>query len=221
MVDELAGTNPEDVLGSLDILDELRVVAPDDVVADVDVMIDINEQYLGLDEQQNYDLGEELDGDPDFMDAAANLDEFGLDECGTEIGFFIPFGPDRRTAPLDPDLFPDVTSGGIPSGDDDPTSIDSLQAHLEKEYGTEDWWPVLDDATSWSSSGFSDVVEWEVTLSSSPASSALPVASLTAACDAMASYLDTYEDRDVEVTIASSDSVALVSRKAGEPCAAA
>ena len=212
LIEELNETDDNDIDRAGELLGEISDAAPADMEDDWYVLRDAFDQLSALGESDD-DIAESLEivTDPDFIEAADNIDTFAEDECGIDLGL----GEDDLDTGGVTD---DTVSTGTGTEDDDPTSIDSVQAYLQENYGTEMWWPVIDDATSWGSTGTGDSVEWEIILSST---TTLDAPDAIAACDALADYLDTYEDAlEVTVAIKGSDEVVLASRLAGEPCTA-
>lgn len=217
IIEEIDQTAEDDLASALVLFEEARDAGPEELVDHWDTLTDTLTQIEALG-AADADLTRalELSAEPAFMEAAATIDDFATDECGLDVNLD-PADEDTTGGLTDPGST-DTTNTTDP--DDDPTSIGALQAHLESEYGTDAWWPVLDDATSWGSSTVGGDVDWSVTLSSSGAA-ALTASDLEAACDAMAQYLDTYEDGDVSIEILDADDAVLVSRAPGEACAIA
>jgi len=217
LIDEIDQTAEDDLASALVLFEEARDAGPEELVDHWDTLTDTLTQIEALG-ATDADLTRalELMADPAFMEAAATIDDFATDECGLDVNLD-PSDEDTTGGLTDPGST-DTTSTTDP--DDDPTSIDALQAHLKSEYGTEAWWPVLDDATSWGASTVGGDVEWSVTISNADAV-ALTASDLEAACGAMAEYLDTYEDGAVSIEIIDADDAVLVSRAPGAACAAA
>lgn len=215
-IEEIDGmADNDDLASALLLFDDARDAGPEELAEHWDTLADtFNElEALGSDDAA-LTRAFELMADPAFMEAAAAIDDFAEEECGLDIDLD---PAEENAGGLEPD---GPGSEDTTPGDEDPTSIDSVQAYLQAEYRSESWWPVLDDATSWGSQGSGSEVSWSINLSSSDATT-LSASELEAACDAMADYLDTYEDRDVSVEILDSDDAVLVSRGPGEACVAA
>jgi hypothetical protein len=197
-----------DVDEGLALFDDARDAGPEELVDHWDTLSEVFAELFALDENDDADMTRalELVEDPDFLEAAAAIDDFAEEECGIDIE-------------LDPSEESDAPGGrtgddeiGVPSdGSEDPTSIDAVQAHLEDNYGTEDWWPVLEDASGWSATSGVDP-QWTITLSSTSDWESLSTRELAAACDAIAEYLDTVEETDAAVEILDPDEAVLVNR---------
>lgn len=215
LIEEIDSTANDDLESALLLFEDARDAGPEELADHWDTLSDTFTELeaLGSDDAA-MTRAFELLADPEFMEAAAAIDDFADDECGLDIDL----DPSEENAG---GLEPDGPGSEDTTPDGDPTSIDALQAHLEQEYGSEAWWPIIDDATTWSSSNTGSEVEWSVTLSGSTDTAAVPAGDLEAACEAMADYLDTYEDSDVSIEILDADDAVLVSRAPGEACAAA
>jgi hypothetical protein len=207
-----------DLEEGLALFEDARDAGPEELADHWDKLSEVYEELVALDQNDEEAMATVLAlmDDPEFLEAAATIDDFAEEECGLDIDLDPAEESDTGGGLTDDTIVTETTDP-----DADPTSIDALQAHLEATYGTEAWWPILDDATTWGSSGGTDGVEWSVTLSSSTDVATLSASDLEAACDAMADYLDTYEDGDVTIEIVDTDDTVLVSREAGEACAAA
>jgi hypothetical protein len=198
------------------LMEEARDAGPDELVDHWDTLIDVLGELDALGESDEaMTKALELLDDPEFLEAAAAIDDFAEEECGLDID-------------LDPAEESDVPGGrtnddeiGAPSnGSKDPTSVASVKAFLADEYGSEVWWPVLEDASGWSYVNTNDPM-WTIKLSASSDWETLTIEELEAACDAVAEHLDTVVDSDAAVEILDPDDVELVSRYfRGEACAA-
>ena len=218
-LDDLNEADDSDIDGIADLILEIRNLVPADQTDDWDVLFDAFVELAEMDETTDDEEVDAIVTDPEFVEAADRIDAYGEDECDVDLGLgedeLAPTTTDdTSTAPIDPRLDdPDPDPG------EDPTSIDAIQAHLEANYGSEVWWPVLDDASAWSMVNVVDPM-LTITLSASSDWESLTTAELAAACDAVAEYLDTVEETDPGVEIVDPDEAELVSRYfRGEACA--
>ena len=213
-IDEVPEDDFEEAIA---LMGDARDASPDELADSWDVLIDVFDQLSAVESGSDAEttMMLELLEDPDFLAAAAAIDDFAEEECGIDIG-------------LDPSEESDAPGGrtgddeiGAPT-DDDPTSIDAVQAYLASIHGDEVWWPVLDDASAWGSSGSSDVL-WTITLSSSSDWEALTAKDLESACNAISGYLLTNGDYSgfVEIEILDPDETVLVSKVEDGDCEAA
>ena len=194
------------------LMEEARDAGPDELVDHWDTLIGVFEELEALgDSDEAMVQAFELFGDPEFIEAAGAIDDFASEECGIEIDLD-PSGQSPGGRVGDDDT-------GAPT-DDDPTSIDAVQAHLESRFGTEDWYAVLDENVTWGSSGSGDVT-WTIALGDDPAAGGATTTDLVDVCEVMAAYLDTYESGDVEIEISGPDEALIVTRAPGESCQAA
>lgn len=212
-IDQLEGDG--DMEQGLALFEQARDAGPEELAGYWDTLSAVFEDMEAVDENDPESVAKifELLDDPEFLEAAAAIDDFAQEECGLDI-----------------DLDPSGESGGglepdgpgsedtIPGGD--PTSIDAVQAHIESRFGTEVWYSILDENVSWGSSGVSTVT-WTIDLGDEPASAGATATDLVDVCEVMAAYLDTYEDGDVEIEISGPDDAVIVSRQPGESCEAA
>ena len=216
LIDELNEAEESDTDVIADLILEIRNTVPADQTDDWDLLFDTFVELAELEASGGDDSdADEILSDPDFVDAADRIDAFAEDECDVDLGLgedeLTTTTDDTSTAPIDPRL-------DDPDPGEDPTSIDAIQAHLEDNYGSEVWWPVLDDASAWSMVNAVDPM-LTITLSASSDWESLSTTDLVAACDAVAEYLDTVEETDPGVEIVDPDEVELVSRYfRGEAC---
>ena len=197
---------------------DARDAGPDELADHWDTLSDLYGQMSTVDENDPEAIGDMLDlmDDQEFLAAAAAIDDFAEEECGLIIDLDPADDVDN-----DGGLSDDTDTTELSDPAEDPTSIKNVKGFLAGTYGDEAWWPVLEDANSWGSSGTPNQVSWTVMLSGKAASKSLASSELVAACDAMADYLDDYETADVSIEISDIDDNVLVSREPGENCAAA
>jgi len=201
------------------LMEAARDGGPDELVDHWDTLIDILGELDALDEDSDEALAKALEllDDPEYLEAAAAIDDFAEEECGLDIDLD-PAEENETGGGLIPD---DGGSGAGTDPDADPTSIDAVQAHVESRFGTETWYSVLDENVSWGSSGSGDVTTWTIGLGDDPAAAGATTSDLNDVCEVLAAYLDTYESGDVEIEITGPDDEVLVTRAAGASCEAA
>ncbi len=205
MMDEFVDLGEDEMERGLDLIADIQAASPDDIADEWDVVTDTFVKINELDAEADFAEFVDLVSDPDFQAAAENIDEFAEDECGEDLGLS--------------DLI-DVsgTTDGTDGTDAKKVSIDDVQAYLEDNYDATAWWPVFDDATSWTRSGVSSTVEWTVTLSAD-GTNGVAADELVEGCQAMADYLDENEGAPVRVTITDSSDKRIVFRVPFAPCA--
>jgi hypothetical protein len=218
-LDSLPDDTPDDE--GLALMEEARDVSPDELVDHWDVLIDVLTELSALDEESDEAITRvfELMEDPEFLEAAATIDDFAEEECGLDIeldpteeemgGLSDPSGSSSSGG------FEDVGEG------DSPSAIDAVQDHLRDLYSEETWYAeALDENTSWSASG-SSTITWLLVLGNDPFAAGMTEDDLLDVCDSMGYFLDGYEDGSVELSIEDGDGAVLASRGPGEDCAAA
>lgn len=67
-------------------LDGLVADAPSAIKGDVETLVDTLGEFASIDEEdpESFTAAIELLDDPDFMEAAENIEAYGVDECGLE-----------------------------------------------------------------------------------------------------------------------------------------
>lgn len=206
--------NGDDADQTFALMEQARDAGPDDLVDHWDTLIGVLEELEALgDSDEAFTRAFELYEDPEFIAAAGAIDDFAEEECGIDIDL----DPTEEDSPGG--LSEDPTDTTDP--DEDPTSIDALQSHLQSEFGTERWYDVLDGNVSWTSSGTPSKVTWTVAFGDDPIAEGMTIDDLVDVCDAMADYLDTHEGTDVEIDITGPGDAELVTRAPGESCQAA
>lgn len=216
IIEEIDEVQGNDVDEAIDLMEDARGLSPDELAGSWDELIDAMESLAAVEgdpEAEDAVLADML-ADPDFLDAAAEIDDFAEEECGLDI----ELDPEDEAEEPGPRGGDDEI--GVPDdGSEDPTSVQAVKAYMAEHHGDEVWWPVLEDASGWSWTHMVDPM-WTITLSASSDWDTLTTAELEAACDALAEHLDTIVDSDPGVEILDPDDEVLVSRFfRGEACA--
>jgi hypothetical protein len=205
----------DDTAAVFALMEQARDAGPDELVDHWDTMIDILGELDALDQDSDEALAKafELLEDPEYLEAAAAIDDFAEEECGIDID-------------LDPSeegetgggLIPDDRGSDSTDPDSDPTSIKAVKAHIKSRFGTEAWYSLIDENVTWGSSGSGGEVTWTIGLGDPMAAAGATTSELNDVCEVLAAYLDTYESRDVEIEISGADDEILVRRAPGESC---
>jgi hypothetical protein len=223
LIEEIDDVQDSDFDEAIVLMDDARDAASEDMVDHWDALIAGMEDLAAAegDPEAEEEVLVELFDDPDFLDAAAAIDDFAEEECGLDI----ELDPEDEAASTDDEIgVDDEPRPGDDevgsSGEDDPMTLDAVQAYLAGEYASEDWWPVFEEA-SWNLRTGIDPT-WTITLEASSDWETLSADDLVAACDAVAEHADAIEadeEQDIAVEVLDPDGAELVSRYfRGEAC---